>query len=91
MTAMALNFLNPSRSYDAKKHCVRFWAHDASFEVPFFVNADALRHIDPNATSDESGLLNAFDLNQDRIRAAAGRAYARERRGSYTLSAADMK
>jgi hypothetical protein len=88
---MALNFPNQSRSYDSKKHCIRFWGHDASFEVPFFVDADALRHIDPHTTSDESGLLNAFDLNQERIRAAAGRAYARDRRGSYTLSAGDMK
>ena len=88
---MALSFPNQSRSYDARNHCVRFWAHDASFEVPFFVNADALCHIDPSATSDESGLLTAFDLNGARIRAAAGRAYARARRGSYTLSVADMK
>jgi hypothetical protein len=88
---MALNFPNQSRSYDAKKHCVRFWAHDASFEVPFFVDADALRHMDPHATGDEHGLLSAFDLNRERICAAAGRVYARDRRGSYTLSAADMK
>ena len=88
---MALNFPNDSRSYDRKKQCVRFWGHDASFEVPFFVNADALCHIDPNTTSDESSLLSAFDLNKERIRAAADRAYARHRRGSYTLSAADMK
>ncbi|MDQ7249936.1 DUF1488 family protein [Dongia sedimenti] len=87
---MALNFPNPSRSYDSKKHCVRFWAHDASFEVPFFVEAAALRRIDPQAAGDEPGLLNAFDLNRDRIRAAADRAYRRDRRGSYTLSAADV-
>jgi len=87
---MALNFPNQSRSYDPKKHCVRFWAHDASFEVPFFVEADALRRIDPDATADEPGLLNTFDLNRDRICAAAGRVYARDRRGSYTLAASDM-
>lgn len=87
---MALQFPNASRSYDSRKQCVRFWAHDAAFEVPFFVNADALFRMDPDATSDEPGLLSAFDLNLERIRAAAGRAYARERRGSYTLSARDM-
>lgn len=87
---MALNFPNPSRSYDSRKRCVRFWAHDASFEVPFFVEADALRHMDPDATADEPGLLSAFDFNRDRICAAAGRAYARDRRGSYTLAASDM-
>jgi len=47
---MALSFPNQCRSYDARTHCIRFWAHDASFEVPFFVNADALCHLDPNAT-----------------------------------------
>jgi hypothetical protein len=88
---MALNFPNQSRSYDSRRHCVRFWAHDASFEVPFFVEADALRHMDPDATGDEPGLLNAFDLNRDRICAAAGRAYARDRRGSYTLAVSDMR
>ncbi len=87
---MALSFPNSSRSYDARKRCVRFWAHDASFEVPFFVAADALSRVDPDATADEPGMLSAFDLNRDRIFAAAGRAYARDRRGSYTLSAADM-
>jgi hypothetical protein len=87
---MALNFPNESRSYDSRKQCVRFWAHDSSFEVPFFVDADALCRIDPNATADEVGLLNAFDHNRERIRAAAGRAYARDRRGSYTLSAQDL-
>jgi hypothetical protein len=91
MSAMALNFPNQSRSYDSKKHCVRFWAHDASFEVPFFVAADALRQIDPHAAGDEPGLLNVFDRNRERICAAADRAYARDRRGSYTLSASDMK
>jgi hypothetical protein len=88
---MALNFPNQSRSYDSRKHCVRFWAHDASFEVPFFVDADALCQIHPDATTDEPGLLNAFDLNRERICAAAGRAYARDRRGSYMLSVADMQ
>ena len=87
---MALNFLNPSRSYDANKHCVRFWAHDASFEIPFFVEAGALCRIDPNAAPDERGLLSVFDLNRNRIFAAADRAYARDRRGSYTLAASDL-
>lgn len=87
---MALSFPNQSRSYDSRKQCVRFWAHDASFEIPFFVEASALAHINPEATSDEVGLLSVFDLNRDRICAAAGRAYRRDRRGSYTLAAADL-
>jgi hypothetical protein len=87
---MALSFPNQSRSYDTRKQCVRFWAHDASFEIPFFVEAGALARIDPNATSDEQGLLSVFDLNRDRICIAAGRAYASDRRGSYTLAASDL-
>ena len=87
---MALSFPNQSRSYDSRKQCVRFWAHDASFEIPFFVEAGALVRIDPNAASDEHGLLGVFDLNRDRIFAAAGRAYRRDRRGSYTLAASDL-
>jgi hypothetical protein len=89
---MALNFPNESRSYDSRKRCVRFWAHDASFEIPFFLNADALFRIAPDMNGDESSLLTAFDHNLERIHAAAGRVYARDRggRGSYTLSARDL-
>ena len=87
---MALSFPNPSRSYDSRQRCVRFWAHDASLEIPFFVEADALCGIEPTATPDESGLLKAFDLNRARICTAADRIYARHRRGSYTLAAKDI-
>jgi hypothetical protein len=87
---MTLSFPNQSRSYDSRKQCVRFWAHDASFEIPFFVEAGALARINPDATSDEIDLLSAFDANRDRICAAARRAYARDRRGSYTLAATDL-
>ena len=88
---MPLNFPNQSRSYDARQRCVRFWAYDEALEIPFFVEAEALCHIDPKATKDELGLLNAFDLHRGRICKAAGRIYSRRRRGSYTLTALDMK
>lgn len=87
---MALNFPNASRSYDARQYCVRFWAYDASLEIPFFVEADALCHIDPKATRDEISLLGVFDRHRDRILKAADRVYVRNRRGSYTLAAADL-
>lgn len=87
---MPLSFPNPSRSYDSRQQRVRFWAHDASLEIPFFVEADALCHMDPKATRDEPGLLNAFDLNRSRICKAADRVYARHRRGSYSLAASDL-
>jgi hypothetical protein len=44
--------------------------HDASFEVPFFIEADALSWMHPATTAAESGLLSAFDLNRDRIGSA---------------------
>ncbi len=88
---MGLNFPNLSRSYDARRQCVRFWAYDESLEVPFFVEASALCGLDSKTTIDESGLLTAFDLHRTRILAAADRIYSRRRRGSYLLSAADLK
>ena len=91
MSRMALSFPNQSRSYDARQRCVRFWAYDESLEVPFFVEADALCHIDPKATMDEPGLLNVFDNHRSRIFKAADHVYSRHRKGSYTLAAADMK
>lgn len=91
VTRMPLSFPNESRSYDARQRRVRFWAYDESLEIPFFVEADALRRIDPKATLDELGLLNAFDSHRGRIFQAANRIYSRCRKGSYTLAAADMK
>jgi hypothetical protein len=88
---MPLSFPNQSRSYDARQRCVRFWAYDESLEIPFFVEADALCRIDPKATVDEPGLLNAFDRHRSRIFKAADRIYSRRRKGSYTLVASDMK
>jgi hypothetical protein len=87
---MALSFPNQSRSFDARQLCVRFWAYDASLEIPFFIEADALCRIEPQVTRDEPGLLKAFDQHRERILKAAGRVYVRNRRGSYTLSAADL-
>ncbi len=86
-----LNFPNQSRSYDPRQRCVRFWAYDEALEIPFFVEADALFHIDPSATNDEPSLLKAFDLHRSRICKAADQVYSRRRRGSYTLAATDMK
>jgi hypothetical protein len=86
-----LNFPNQSRSYDARQRCVRFWAYDRALEIPFFVEADALCHIEPSATKDELGLLKAFDLHRGQICKAADQVYSRRRRGAYTLAASDMK
>jgi hypothetical protein len=87
---MALRFPNQSRSFDTRRFCVRFWAHDESLEIPFFIGADSLCHMNPLAVRDEPGLLEVFDRNRDRIEYAAARIYQRNRRGSYTLVATDL-
>jgi hypothetical protein len=89
-TNMAINFPNQSRSYDATRRAVRFWGYDRSMENSFYVTADALLQIQPNLNPDAVGLLEAFDINRDRIYAIAAKVYARGRRGSYDLNVADV-
>jgi hypothetical protein len=87
---MALNFPNPSRSYDATRRAVRFWGHDGPMEAAFFVNEDALRRIEPGVGGDEAGFLGAFDSHCDLIHAVAVKIYGRTRKGSYELIPADF-
>lgn len=87
---MTLNFPNRSRSYDGRLRRVRFWAHDASLEVPFFLDAGALSRLNPGIGMDEATLLLTFDLNREEIQRAATRIYARNRRDAYTLMASDF-
>jgi hypothetical protein len=87
---MTINFPNHSRSYDATRRAIRFWGYDRSMEASFFMTAEALTRLQPNLRSDADDLLRAFDANRDRIYAIAARVYARGRRGSYDLIAADV-
>jgi len=87
---MAISFPNHSRSYDATRRAVRFWGHDRSMEAAFFMTTEALTRLQPNVQSDAVELLRAFDANRDRIHAIAARVYARGRKGSYDLVAADV-
>ena len=87
---MTINFPNRSRSYDATRKAVRFWGYDRSMECSFFVTADALKRIQPNLSADAAAILHAYDINRDRICAVAAKVYARGRRGSYDLNAADI-
>jgi hypothetical protein len=90
MRAVSLSFPNQSRSYDARRRAVRFWGHDGAMEASFFITEDALQRIQPNMRLDEAGLLSAFDLNRNRIYAAAGKVYSRGRKGSYDLVSSDF-
>lgn len=85
-----LNFPNSSRVFDTTRRSVRFWGHDSAMEWSFFITEEALKQMQPNAPHDEANLLRVFDANRAKIHAAAKTAYARERKGSYELVAADF-
>ncbi len=85
-----IDFPNHSRSYDPTRRAVRFWGHDSAIEASFFINEDALARIQPGVRLDESGFLNAFDANRDKICAAAAKVYVRGSKGSYDLGAANF-
>jgi hypothetical protein len=87
---MPLGFPNESRFYDGAVHAVRFSGYDGAMEAPFFVSERALKQIQPDMLPDEPGLLKAFDLNRDRIYAAATKVYDRGRKGSYDLLPEDF-
>ena len=87
---MAISFPNQSRSYDAKRHCVRFWGHDESREVSFLIEEDALWELNKTTTHDEDGLLNIFDSNRERIFGVARKVYSRRGSGFYTLAASNF-
>jgi len=87
---VTLNFPNPSRSYDGRRRCVRFWGHDGAFEISFCVEQGALALMNPDARLDEAGFLKAFDRYRDRILEVAARVYSRRRGDSYTLLTSDF-
>lgn len=83
---MSLSFPNACRSYDERGHRVRFWGHDSSLEIPFFVDVQVLRKLDPEAPTREAGYLRAFDGSRERIHAAARAVYSRGSRDAYLLT-----
>jgi len=87
---MALDFPNPSRSYDATLRAVRFWGHDGAMEAPFLVSQDALQRIQPGIRFDEEGLLRAFDRHRELIHATATKVYRRRRKALYELMLDDF-
>ncbi len=87
---MTINFPNLSRSYDATRRVVRFWGYDRSMETAFFLTGDALQRLQPSLQFEEDDVLRAFDSNRNRIYAIAAKVYARGRRGSYEIAAADV-
>jgi hypothetical protein len=88
-----LNFLNPSRSFDASKSRVQFWGYDSAFEISFYVEAGALKQLCPEITNAETGFLHAFDTARERIVEVAEQIYTKgkKRRFVLVLTAKDFK
>jgi hypothetical protein len=87
---MTLRFPNSSRAYDATHRAFRFWGHDEAMEASFFIDEQALMHIQPGLLVNEAEFLGVFDLHRERIHAAAVKVYGRGRRGSYDLVTSDV-
>ena len=64
---MALNFPNPSRSYDASRHCVCFWGYDGAREVAFQVTDTVLSLLSHGAAFEETAFLDTSDRYRDPI------------------------
>lgn len=91
---MALNFPNPSRSFDESRKGVRFVGHDGVFEVPFFIEADALVKASKAARpldASQDDCLSAFDRLRPAIHDVAREIHGNRRRSSYTLNASDFR
>ncbi len=88
---MTLSFPNASRSYDARRHVIRFWGYDDALEIAFFLDADVLASLVPRASLDEEGCLSAFDAARERIHEVARRAYTRADKGVYFLVGSDFR
>ncbi len=88
---MNLTFPNPSRSYDAQGRRIRFWGHDSTIEVPFFLEESAIFKLFPKTQNSEAQILAAFDAARDRICETAQRVYMpHQRRSFYVLGGADF-
>ncbi|MCX4163843.1 MULTISPECIES: DUF1488 domain-containing protein [Paraburkholderia] len=83
---VALEFPNPSRSYDASRHCVCFWGYDNSREITFQVDDAMLRNLQPDAGSDERSILGAFDQFREKLLDIARKRYVSGPQNRYSLS-----
>jgi hypothetical protein len=87
---MTLAFPNRSRSYDAARKAIRFLGYDGTFEVPFFVEVQALKASQP-AVDNETRYLAAFDAARISIQDVAREVYSHGRKRLYVLTAYDFK
>jgi hypothetical protein len=82
---MPLSFPFPSCSFDATKSRVDFWGSDYVIEVPFHLEADALKKLCPLMGDTEVEFLRAFGSEWKRIHEVAGRIYVPEGKSTYTF------
>lgn len=83
---VALEFPNPSRSYDATRHCVYFWGYDNSREITFQVDGAMIKSLRPDAGTDERSLLGAFDECRERLLEIARKQYVAGPQNRYSIS-----
>lgn len=83
---MGLTFPNPVRSFDAGRSCVSFWGSDASLEIAFQIDFDALHKLSSSSGDGEAEVLHVFDTNREAILQAARRAYSRHRTSYHRLT-----
>ncbi|RUU60201.1 DUF1488 domain-containing protein [Mesorhizobium sp. M2C.T.Ca.TU.002.02.1.1] len=91
---MTLAFPNLSRSFDQERNGIYFVGHDGMFQIRFFIEAEALAKngiVLGAKASVEMAYLSAFDGLRTSIQDVASKVYARHRRDSYTLTAADFR
>ena len=80
---MSVSFPNPSRSFDAHTQRVCFWGYDRALEITFFVDAEALKRLNPDMADAEAGFLQTFDAAVTRIHEVANNVHKRTGKGSY--------
>jgi len=82
---MALNFPNPSRSYDVSRQTVRFWGYDEAREVSFRVSGVFLAHLAQDPALDEEHQLALFDRYREQIYVLANDIYTDDPRNTYVI------
>ena len=80
---MALTFPNPTRSYDTKHRCVRFWGYDGTFEITLWLSSAfsrgsirGQRRTNPELWESLTSTMTRFLVRSPRLpRAPSGRLY----------------
>ncbi|MEW5424075.1 DUF1488 domain-containing protein [Amorphus sp. 3PC139-8] len=88
---MTLSFINPSRSYDPRRRLICFVGHDGMFEIPFFLEVNAIPAFSARASTSEEDLLSAFDKARGTIEGVASEAYSHRRQREYVLTSRDFR